>query len=168
MDFPILDLLNTDACYQFLVDTLHPDGLHGPACRRSDTVSLHQRRHPPVFDYRCRPCGCVFNADTGTPFQKTHHSPPQLVLILRGICQGTPTAQLARELGCDRKPLLALRHKLQDLAREAARHTGPVAGRSTEADEMFQNAGEKRRPASGPRRPAAAASQPAPRARDIR
>jgi hypothetical protein len=30
----------------------------------------------------------------------------------------------------------------------------------TEADEMYQNAGEKRRPAHRPRRPAATASQP--------
>ena len=148
MDFPILELLNADACYQFLVDTLHPDGLHCPTCRQADALSIHHRRHQPVLDYRCRHCGSVFNAYTDTPFQKTHRSPPQLVLILRGICQGTPTAQLARELACDRKHLLALRHKLQGLALQAAERTGPVAGRTTEADEMFQNAGEKRRPAS--------------------
>ena len=168
MDFPILDLLNTDACYQFLVDTLHPDGLHGPACRRSDTVSLHQRRHPPVFDYRCRPCGCVFNAYTGTPLQKTHRSPVQVVLILRGIWQAAPTARLARELGCDRKHLLELRHKLQGLAEQAATRVGPVPGDAAEADEMFQNAGEKRRPAPRPGRPAAAAGEQASRPRHLR
>jgi transposase-like protein len=151
MDFPIRELMDTDACYQFLVDTLHPDGLHCPTCRRNDTLSIHDRHRPPVFDYRCRHCGVVFNAYTGTPLQKTHRSPIQLVLILRGICQGTPTAQLARELGCDRKHLLTLRHRLQALALQAAQHMGPVAGSTTEADEMFQNAGEKRRPSPRPR-----------------
>lgn len=159
MDFPILDLMDPTACYQFLVGTLHPDGLRCPTCRRDDALTVHDRHRPPVFDYRCRRCGGVFNAYTGTPLQKTHKTPAQLVLLLRGIWQGTPTAQLARELDCDRKHLLTLRHKLQALAESAAASTGPVAGREAEADEMFQNAGEKRRPAPGPGRPATAACQ---------
>ncbi|VTS01675.1 unnamed protein product [Gemmata massiliana] len=46
------------------------------------------------MDYRYRHWGSVFNAYTGTPFQKTYRSPVHLVLILRAISQGTPTAQL--------------------------------------------------------------------------
>ena len=38
------------------------------------------------------------------------------LLILRGFAQGVPTAQLARELECDRLELLKFRYKLQDLA----------------------------------------------------
>lgn len=159
MDFPIVDLMDADACYRFLVDTLHPGGLRCPACRRDDTLSVHDRHRPPVLDYRCRRCHAVFNAYTGTPLQKTHKTPAQLVLLLRGIWQGTPTARLARELSCDRKHLLELRHKLQGLAESAAALGGPVAGREVEADEMFQNAGEKRRPAPRSRRPAATACQ---------
>lgn len=159
MDFPIVDLMDTDACYQFLVGLLHPGGLRCPTCRRDDTPSVHDRHRPPVLDYRCRSCGAVFNAYTGSPLQKTHKTPAQLVLILRGIWQGTPTARLARELNCDRKHLLELRHKLQGLAESAAATVGPVAGREAEADEMFQNAGEKRRPAPRPGRPAATAGE---------
>jgi transposase-like protein len=150
MDFPILGLMDDAGCYRFLVHTLHPDGLQCPGCRCGDALAVHDRHRPPVLDYRCRRCGSVFNAYTGTPLQKTHRSPAQLVLILRGIVQGTPTAQLARELGCDRKHLLTLRHRLQGLALEAARGTGSVAGATVEADEMFPNAGEKRCPAPGP------------------
>jgi hypothetical protein len=39
------------------------------------------------------------------------------MLILHGIATGQPTAQMARELGCDRKHLLELRHRLQEHAR---------------------------------------------------
>lgn len=158
MDFPIYDLMNPGACYRFLLELLHPDGLRCPTCRRAD-FSPHDRHRDPVIDYRCRDCGAVFTAYTGTPFRKTHRSPEHLVLILRGICQGTPTAQLARELGCDRKQLLALRHRLQGLAGLTARMVGPVTGPAAEADEMFQNAGEKRDPAPRPRRPAEAEGQ---------
>jgi transposase-like protein len=167
MDFPILDLMDSDACYRYLLDLLHPDGLRCPGCRGDDFYA-HDRHRDPVFDYRCRGCGAVFNAYTGTPFLKTHRSPAQLVLILRGICQGTPTAQLARELECDRKQLLALRHQLQGLAELAARRAGPVTGPTAEADEMFQNAGEKRDSPPRPQRPTATARQSAARPRDVR
>ena len=119
MDVPILDLMDPDACYQFLVRTLHPDGLRCPRCGQPEGLWVHDRHRPPVLDYQCR-CGAVFNAYTATPLQKTHRTPAQLVLILRGIWQATPTARLARELGCDRKHLLAPRHRLQGLAATAA------------------------------------------------
>jgi transposase-like protein len=155
MDFPIAELMNTDACYRFLSELLHPDGLRCPECRQDDFYP-HDRHRAPVLDYRCRDCGAVFNLYSGTPLLRTRRSPVPLVLILRGICPGTPTAQLARELECDRKQLLILRHQLQGLAEFAARLVGPVPGPATEADEMFQNAGEKRHPAHRPRRPAEA------------
>src|SRR5262245_1397855 len=168
MDFAILDLMDSDACYRFLVATLHPDGLRCPRCGRADDHPVHDRHRPPVVDHRCRGCGAVFNAYTGTPLQKTHRTPAQLVLILRGIWQAAPTARLARELGGDRKHLLELRHKLQGLAERATARGGPLPGASAEADEMFQNAGEKRHPAPRPRRPAAVPGEQAPRARDVR
>jgi transposase-like protein len=168
MDFPIVDLMDPDACYRFLVGTLHPGGLRCPTCQRDDALGVHDRHRPPVFDYRCRRCRSVFNAYTGTPLRKTHRTPAQLVLILRGIWQGTPTARLARELNCDRKHLLTLRHRLQGLAEQTGRSVGPVAGPHTEADEMFQNAGEKRGAAPRPGRPAATPREQAPRARHLR
>jgi transposase-like protein len=151
MDFPIVDLLDPGACYQFLVALLHPEGLRCPRCARDDRMGVQARHREPVRDYRCAHCGRVFNAYTGTPLQGTRRPPGQWVLILRGIAQGTPTAQLARELGCDRMHLLEIRHRLQELAAQAAGRCGAVAGSATEADEMFQNAGEKRGSAPQPR-----------------
>lgn len=154
MDFPLLDLLDDDACYDALVDALHPDGLCCPACGGRHYVA-HRAHRAPVLDYRCD-CGRVFNAWTGTAWQGTQRRPAELLLIARGIAQGTPTAQLARELGCSRRHLLELRHRLQHLAwvRLPRRR---LSDDHAEADEMFQNAGEKRQAARRPARPAAAA-----------
>jgi hypothetical protein len=152
MDFPLLDLLDEGACYDFLVDALHPNGLRCPACggRR---YAVHRCHREPVLGYRC-PCGRVFNAWTGTALQGTQRSPATWVLTVRGIAHGTPTAQLARELHCSRRHLLELRHQLQHLAwvRLPRRR---LSDDHAEGDEMFQNAGEKRDAARRSPRPTA-------------
>ena len=101
MDFPIIDLMDQDACYHRLVGLLHPDGLVCPGCRTDDRIRVHRRHRAPVLDYRCTACGRVFNAFTGTALAGTHRRPAEIMLILRGFAQGVPTARLARELGCD-------------------------------------------------------------------
>ena len=136
MDFPITGLMDQDACYSKLVGWLHPDGLDCPHCKTDDHLRVHRRHHAPVLDYRCTACGRVFTAFTATALAGSHRTPAEIVLILRGFAQGVPTAQLARELGCDRKHLLELRHLMQD---DAARWLD----RNPLGDEMYQNAGEK-------------------------
>jgi transposase-like protein len=168
MDFSLTDLLDEDACYERLLAALHPDGLRCPHCRASDRLGVHRCHRAPVLDYQCGRCGRVFNAFTGTALQGTHRPCAQLLLILRGIAQGAPTARLARELGCDRKHLLELRHRLQALAAAAAGRQLPLTDDHVEADEMYQNAGEKRGPAPRPGRPAAPPRQQGPGPRDLR
>jgi transposase-like protein len=158
MDFPIADLMDEDACYARLVHWLHPDGLTCPRCRRDDRLAVHRRRRAPILDYRCGHCRRVFNAFTDTSLHGVKRRPSELVLIVRGFAQGVPTAQLARELECDRSELLNLRRRLQEAA-FLGRDRGPLADGITEADEAYQNAGEKRRAAHRPGGPAAAACQ---------
>ena len=146
MDFPIAELMDEDACYAKLLSILHPDGLACPRCE-STRLGVHRRHRAPALDYRCRDCRRVFNAYTGTALQGTNRRPSVLVLILRGVAQGVPTAQLARELDCDRMKLLELRHKIQDNAVEHLDPT-PLPDPVTETDECYVNAGEKRCPAS--------------------
>jgi transposase len=153
MDFPIVDLMNEQACYEYLVGVLHPQGLGCPRCQTKEGLGVHRRHRAPVLDYQCGHCGCVFNAFTGTPLANTHHTPAQILLLLRGILQGVPTAQLARELKCDRKHLLELRHKLQGFVERAQEEDPPLQDDVTEADEMFQNAGEKGVPHTDPDEP---------------
>jgi transposase-like protein len=159
IDFPITDLMDERACYEWLVGLLHPGGLACPRCRGTDAYVQRSFREP-VLDYRCKGCGKVYNAFTGTEWHKTHFRPSQIVLILRGFAQGRSTAGLARELGCSRWHLLERRHAMQARAL-AATEAGatPLPDGTVEADEMYQNAGEKRRPARRPRGPAAAAGQ---------
>ncbi len=166
MDFPIAELMDEDACYQKLLNWIHPDGLACPRCGAREGLGVHRRHRAPVLDYRCKVCHRVFNAPTGTAPPGSRRPVVELMLILRGFAQGVPTAQLARELGCDGKELLALRHRLQHAAwlfRDRSRLDDPVA----EADEMYQNAGEKRCAAHRPARPAAAAGEPGPRPRQL-
>jgi transposase-like protein len=158
MDFSLIDYLDEDACYTKLVEWLHPDGLACPRCGERHRLGIHRCHRAPLVDFQCGTCGRVFNAFTGTSLQGTHRRPSQLLMILHGIAQGTPTAQMARELSCDRKELLGLRHRLQERARIGL-DRNPLGDGVVEADEMYQNAGEKRGPARRPRRPAAAARQ---------
>jgi hypothetical protein len=156
MDFPLIDLLDEQACYDFLVEALHPGGLTCPACG-GQQWTIHRAHREPVLAYRCA-CDRVFNAWTGTALQGTQRRPRELVLILRGIAQGTPTAQLAREVACSRWHLLQLRHHWQHRAWVRLPRR-PLPDTAVEADELFQNAGEKRHPAPRSRRSAAAAGQ---------
>jgi transposase-like protein len=160
MDFPIVDLMDQEGCRQRLFDLLHPDGLACPRCDSRDGLNIHRRRpDSPVVDYRCKGCRRVFNMYTNTPWQGTHHSPAQILLILRGIAQGEPTAKLAREVGISRQHLLRLRHEIQARTLAAADRTRLPDDRA-EADEMYQNAGEKRDSAHRPGRSAEAACEP--------
>jgi transposase-like protein len=149
MDFPITDLRDEDACYATLVAWLHPDGFACPRCHRGERMAVHRRRRPPALDYRCGHCGRVFNAFTGTARHGVKRRPVELALIVRGLAQGVPTAQLARELECDRSELLNLRHRLQDLAFRN-RDRRPRDDGVLEADEAYQNAGENGAPHTDP------------------
>ncbi len=167
MDFSLIDYLDEDACYAKLVELLHPDGLACSGCGERERLGVHRRRRAPVLDYQCAACGRVFNAWAGTFLQGTHRRPSHILSILRGVARGEPTAQMARELGCDRGRLLGLRHRLQDNASYRL-DRNPPGDAVVEADETYVNAGEKRPRARRPGRPAAAAGQRPPGARDIR
>lgn len=142
MDFPIQPFLDEDACYEFLLELFHPEGLRCPRCQAQGGFLIHRYYREPVLDDRCPGCGGVFNAWTGTVFQGTHYRPSMLILMIRGFVQGVSTSQLARELGCSRRHLLKLRHKFQSQAKSTCDRT-PLRDTEVEVDEMYQNAGEK-------------------------
>jgi len=67
----------------------------------------------------------------------------QVVLLMRGICKGETTRELAAELKLNYKTVLDMRHKVQANAEREQPKT-PLPDNHSETDEMFQNAGEKR------------------------
>jgi transposase len=153
MRFPITDLLSKQECYDFLLRTLHPDGIK---CPNGHPLPQNQAPHDveraPVVDYRCRTCGCVYNLFSGTVWSGTHYDCAVIILVMRGVSQGVPTMQLADELELDYGTLLERRHRIQELALKN-RPTEALPDHETEADEMFQNAGEKGEKHSDPEDP---------------
>ena len=117
--FPIDELMNEQACCEFLLKVLHPKGLRCPQGHRlPKDQAPHDRHRAPTFDYRCRKCGAVFNLFTNTLWSKSRYSCKAIVLILRGIAQVTPTQHLAKELKIDRSHLLNRRHAIQALVEQ--------------------------------------------------
>ena len=124
---------------------LHPDGFVCPHCGSTNRRLFRQQKHFPA--YRCRDCDRYYTLLTGTAFEKTRQPPATLVLLLRAITKGESTARLARELGLSRKQMHTLRQRIQTNLNE----TAPIdlmEGTTYEADELYQNAGEKKHASS--------------------
>jgi hypothetical protein len=77
-------------------------------------------------------------------FEGTQLHPAQVILLLRGVCKGESSAMLSRELKLSRMTVHGLRQMLQANA-QREQPQSPLKDRQTETDELFQNAGEKRR-----------------------
>ncbi len=153
MRFPITDLLSETECYHYLLRVLHPEGLQCPKGHPlPPDQAPHERHCAPRVKFRCRVCGRVFNVFTGTVWCGTRYSWRLIVLIMRGIVQGISPQQLADELHLDYGTLLHRRHTIQQGALEH-QNTTPLTDATTEAAEMFQNAGEKGTPHPNPTDP---------------
>ena len=151
IDFPITELLDDATCVVWLEQHLHPTGVTCPRCHSTDRRLF--RRHDYFPTYRCRHCQRTYTILTGSVFEKTRQRPATIVLLLRGIAKGESTARLSRELHIDRKHLGELRRQIQTNLYD----TLPgelMTGTAFEADELYQNAGEKKHAASQPSRPA--------------
>jgi len=149
MDFPILEITDDQLAEQWLQKYFHPNGLQCPRCgtsvERSSRFGQTRRSH--LTEHRCRQCRKVYTVFAGTLFANKHLRPTQVILLLRGICKGESTASLARELELAYDTVHHLRQPLQRNAIRLQPDT-PLPDRVTETDEMFQNAGEKRRKTS--------------------
>ena len=145
MDFPILDLIDNESATEWLVNHFHPDGLKCPHCEASveEARPFRQTTASQLPVYRCLSCDGVYNLYSSTVFQQKQFTPAQVVFLLRGVYQGTSTAQLAREIGLSYPTVLSMRHVLQANA-QVMQPDLSLADEQTETDEMFQNAGEKK------------------------
>ena len=147
MLFPITELLSASESEAWIERYFHPDGFKclycGAARERARRFRVSERG---LMDWRCGACNTVYNLYTGTIFAGSGWSAPQVILLLRGICKGESSAALAAELAVSRTTVFAYRRRLQANA-HALLSLAPLPDSVTETDEMFQNAGEKKRPA---------------------
>ena len=146
MDFPLLEITDAALAEHWLLKYFHPTGLRCPRCAASveQARRFRQTRRSHVTTYRCRQCDQLYSVYTGTLFAHKHWRPAQVILLLRGICKGESTASLARELELAYDTVHHWRQQIQKKAQQQQPET-PLADTVTETDELFQNAGEKRR-----------------------
>ena len=167
MIFPISDLLDDTESSRWIARYFHPQGLCCPRCQRGvQQARVFRRSKRGLLDYRCKHCHRVYNLYTETVFAGCGLSASQVVLLLRGVCKGESSALLAAELAVSRTTVHSLRQQLQANG-YALISEAQLTDLDTETDEMFQNAGEKRRAASRPRRSTTASGQQTPRARHL-
>ena len=145
IDFPIGELLDDRSCLSWLERHLHAEGFTCPRCGGTERRLFRAQGQFPA--YRCRACDGDYTLLTGTVFEKTRQQPATLVLLLRGVAKGEPTARRARELGVSRQQLHTLRQRIQANLNATA-PTGVMTGTAFEADELYQNAGEKKHASS--------------------
>lgn len=146
MDFPIGSICDERLSEQWLATYFHPHGFGCPTCQAGVAQARrfgHTQRSQ-VTQYRCGRCQHVYTVYSGTLFAHKQLRPTQVILLLRGVCKGESTACLARELELAYDTVHHLRQQLQRRAQRLQAHT-PLSDTITESDEMFQNAGEKRR-----------------------
>ena len=148
MDFPLLEITDNTLAEKWILEYFHPHGLHCPGCETSVERArcFRRTRRRQVTTLRCRYCDTLDTVYTGTVFANKQLRPPHVILLLRGICKGESTASLARELELVDDTVHHLRQRIQKNAQQLQPVT-PLRDAVTETDEMFQNAGEKRRTA---------------------
>ena len=168
MDFPILEICDDELGEIWLRKYFHPQGMHCPSCSASANQArfFGQTTRSHVTMYRCRQCQAAYTVHTGTLFANKHLRPAQVILLLRGVCKGESTASLARGLHMAYDTVHHLRQQLHTNAIRLQPET-PVPDAVTETDEMFQNAGEKRRKTRRSRRSPTTARQQTERSRHL-
>jgi transposase-like protein len=74
-----------------------------PFCPRCPKCQERATKHRPNeahgYDYRCHHCGRVFNAWSGTVFEKTHRTPTKLATLVFGFLLKISASRFQRDLG---------------------------------------------------------------------
>lgn len=154
MIFPITDLLDDQESIHWIEKHFHPHGLLCPGCAASTLQArIFRSTKRGLLDYRCLQCQSLYNLYTGTIFAGSNLQPSRVVLLLRGVCKGEPSTVLSKELGLSRQSVHKWRKRIQENAYEILSKNA-LPDQDTETDEMFQNAGEKRRSSRRPKRSA--------------
>lgn len=113
------DLLDETLCYNFLRQAIAPNGLQCPENHPlPQNQAPHDRTKDPIFDYKCRTCGKVYNLFTNTVWRGTRYPCSKILLIMRELLNNTPISHIARTLNIDRAHLAKRRKILQAFTQE--------------------------------------------------
>jgi transposase-like protein len=145
MIFPITELLDETESLAWVEKSFHPKGLTCPGCGATREHAREFRKHKRGFvDYRCSNCQRTYTVYTGTVFAGSNLELRHVGLLIRGVCKGDPATLVAEELARSRQCIHRWRKRLHANGDRMLRQQA-LRDRETETDEMFQNAGEKRR-----------------------
>lgn len=146
MESPIQDVLSKEEGEKWIQEYFHPEGLKCSRCGAlvAEAYEFRRTKKSQLMTYRCRHCRQTYNLYSGTVFEQRHLPPQKAVLLLRGFLKGEPSNTLAAELELHYTSVLELRREIQENAQLLQPET-PLKDERTETDEMFQNAGGKRR-----------------------
>jgi transposase-like protein len=152
IEFPIVDLMSSQSSYEWLVAYFHPQGLVCPRCGATlpEARAFRVTKSSQVPDYRCRACDKTYNVYSQTVFEGRHLKPEQVILLVRGVVKGEQAQILANEVGVCRQTVQLIRQQLQANALTLQPDNPLDNDEQTETDELYQNAGEKRRATPGP------------------
>ncbi|MEP7288965.1 MAG: hypothetical protein ABI947_24695 [Chloroflexota bacterium] len=150
IEFPIVELMSSQSSYEWLVDYFHPGGMVCPHCGGvlANARQFRVTKSSQVPDYRCRECDKTYNVYSRTVFEGCRLKAEQVVLLVRGVVKGEQAQILANEVGVCRQTVQAIRQQMQTNARLMQPDNPLEEDEQTETDEMYQNAGEKKRPTS--------------------
>ncbi len=99
MDFPIIDLLDDDQSIAWVEQHCHPRGQLCPHCQvpRADARFFRINRGSGLPVWRCHQCHGIYHLDSGTIFAGSPLAPVHVVLLVRGVLQGQPSAHLGAQ-----------------------------------------------------------------------
>jgi len=145
MDFPIANLMSEQSSTELIMEYFHPNGVRCPHCQADwgEAREFRYMRRSTLTVYRCRRCRGIYTLYSGTIFAARQLRPSQVALLVRGVLKGESAATLARELELSRTIATELQRLIQANAVHLQPET-PLNDVVVEADELFQNAGEKK------------------------
>lgn len=94
----LVDLLDWQACYAELLVKIHPFGLACGGCGGTEAIG-HGKTKTGFPRHKCRSCGVVYTALSGTPFSGTRMGAKELILFMRLWHTSAPCFEIGAEVG---------------------------------------------------------------------
>lgn len=105
---------NEEACRQWILETLHPDGAYCPACKNKITDDITRNNFSAMRRCKCKHCGKWFSATVGTILHNSQLSMRQAFALAVLISLGLGNKQIAKIIGIHPDSVRLWRLRLND------------------------------------------------------